>query len=124
MNNTALFRRGVVLPLNDQAEENLRCNHIDKSAEVRYLPIQSEELFNDLCSQGLFHEINRRCGSFITDKESELVEAALIPSLLVSVDFILQKGIVEEENVSNFLKDLRYLTTQAYDLNRPLIFVL
>jgi hypothetical protein len=68
MQNSALFRRGVVLPLNEEAEEGLRYNDVNESTQAEYLEI-SRDLFSNLWEIGLFDEINRRCGSLIDDYE-------------------------------------------------------
>jgi hypothetical protein len=63
MQNSELFRRGVVVPLDDRAEESLRCNNVNTTTQVQYLPITNDSLFEGLWKSGLFHEIYKRCGT-------------------------------------------------------------
>ncbi len=42
MQNTELYRRGVVLPLDNDAEEALRSNEVDEATNMRLLEIADE----------------------------------------------------------------------------------
>jgi hypothetical protein len=124
MQNSELFRRGVVLPLDDRAEDGLRFNDVDPSMQVQHLPIISEVLFEALWRIGLFHQINNRCATLIDDYEEAVVEPHGTSSLasLVSAVGIPTEGVPPD--VNSFLDDLHDLANRASSLKRPLFFVL
>ena len=57
MQNSELFRRGIVVPLNKEAELALIKNQVDSSIEVKYYLFPDQQLFDSFWENGLF-EIN------------------------------------------------------------------
>jgi hypothetical protein len=124
MQNSELFRRGVVLPLDERAEEDLRCNSVNSTTHAQYLPIRSDTLFEKLWEGGFFHEINKWCGTLIDDHEEEFIEASSLPRLIAALDAIAERASGTQSDVQGFLVELRQITIYASRLNRPLLFVL
>jgi len=122
MQNAELYRRGIVLPLNHNAEECLRANNVNASIHVRFLPISDDELFRVLCQLNLFNKINARCGTLVDDFEEEWIDASNTKKLLELVDSFAV--VSHNPNIINFLADLKLLAGQADALSRPLLFVL
>jgi len=122
MQNSALFRRGIVLPLNDRAEEALRSNDVEKNTIVQHLPIPDDAFFEKLWKIGIFHEINQRCGSLIDDYEEEFIEVTRIPSLTEAIEKV--SGETTQADLKAFLTELHKLTTTASAIKRPVLFLL
>jgi len=76
MQNSELFRRGVVLPFNEEAEELLKINEVEETTSVRYLEIEDEEGFENLWAVGIFQKINERVNGMIDDYEEHFLEAS------------------------------------------------
>jgi len=119
-----LFRRGIVLPLDEVAEASVRAYVVSETTSVRYLKIPSEELFETLWRLGLFREINARCGTLLDDYEEEMVEPARLGAILLAIDSVAKSGVARQPSVVNFLGQMRALVQEASDLSRPLLFVL
>jgi hypothetical protein len=124
MQNSELFRRGVVVPLDDRAEESLRCNNVNTTTQVQYLPITNDSLFEGLWKSGLFHEIYKRCGTLIDDYEEAFVETSGMPGLTAAVEAVAEKEYGTQPDVYSFLVALHKLTTHASGIERPVLFVL
>ena len=124
MQNTELYRRGVVLPLDNDAEEALRSNEVDEATNVRLLEIADEVQFEALWRLGLFKEINARCATMIDDYEQEIVEAASVERILAAIDAVARDAVIKHPEMAEFLEDLRDLARQAALSSRPLLFVL
>lgn len=123
MQNAELYRRGVVLPLDDDAEEALRSNDVDETTSVRHLKIADAGAFEALWRLGLFREINARCVTLLDDYEEEMVDAASAAGIIAAVDAVARDAD-EHPEMANFLEDLRDLARQASRSSRPLLFVL
>lgn len=122
MQNSELYRRGVVCPLDQIAEEQLRHNDVDLTTRVRVVEIPDNPTFSALWHLGLFSEINARCGTRIDDYEEEWVEASAIAEIVASLDSVI--GSVPDPEVSELLAAFRSLACEAEVSSRPLLFVL
>jgi hypothetical protein len=124
MQNAELYRRGIVLPLDEDAEECLRANDVDTTTNVRVLAIPSEEMVDSLWRLGLFREINSRCATLLDDYEEEVVEASSVGAILGAVDSVARHVDAREPEMLEFLEGIRDLVRKACALSRPLLFVL
>lgn len=124
MQVTKLYRRGVVLPLDDDAEEGLRANDIERYTNVRVLEIADQVQFDDLWRLGLFHEINAQCGTIIDDYEEEIVDATQVKNVIVAIDRVRRKALAKDPEIASFLEQLRDLAGQAWLSSSPLLFML
>jgi hypothetical protein len=124
MQNAELYRRGVVLPLDRDAEESLRSNDVSQDTNVRLLKIAGAGGFEALWRLGLFREINARCSTLLDDFEEEIVDAASAEGIIDAVDSVTRDAAAQHPEVVVFLEGLRDLARQASTSSRPLLFVL
>jgi hypothetical protein len=71
LQNSELYRRGIVCPLTAEVEGLLRCSQGDLHCQVQLLSIDTEEFFESIWELGLFEEINQQTGALIDDYEEE-----------------------------------------------------
>ena len=124
MQNSALFRRGVVLPLDSEAENLLRVNDVNESAAVRYLEIPDQSSFETLWALGLFQAINAKAGSMIDDYEEEFIETASIGHVLQAVNDVRSRAEPLNPETQSFLAQLSDLVQESEKLKLPILFVL
>jgi len=124
MQNSELYRRGVVLPATEEAEEKLRINDVDQQTPVEYLQIKDELLFELLWELQLFETINARTGSLIDDYEEEFIEPEDVGRIREAVDEILLKEGAQCSEIRSFLRELSRLAAKAERSQRALLFVL
>lgn len=124
MQNSELFRRGVVLPLDSEAEERLRVNDVNESVAVQYLEIPDQPFFETLWALGLFQNINAKSGSMIDDYEEEFIEAAAITHVLQAVDEVRARAESPSIETLSFLNQLSSLAQESKKIKRPILFVL
>lgn len=124
MQVSELYRRGIVLPLDDCAVESLRRYEVDDQTRVKYVPIHTDALFLELWNLGLFKEINARCGTLIDDYEEEFLNPPQLASALAVIESIQKKSTSSNLRVNDFLKELDSVARKAYSTSRPLLFVL
>ena len=124
MQNSELYRRGIVLALDEAAEDCLRSNDVNETTCVRLVEIPSDELFLDLWKLDLFDEINRRCQTTIGDYEQEIVENSSVEQVLVAIDAVVPNVDACRWKVLDFLAKLRTLVQESMELSRPILFVL
>jgi hypothetical protein len=123
MQPSELFRRGIVVPLDEEAEKGLREYQVQDDINVHLLKIPDQELFESLWRIGLFRAINQRCGTLVDDYEEELVEPGSLPGILVAIDAVSDRGVTDA-TVLEFLAKLRALVREAVAMSRPVLFVL
>lgn len=121
MQNTELFRRGVVLPLNDAAEELLRVNDVSEDTPVLYIEIAEESFFEELWSIGIFRRINEKTNGLIDDYEEHFVDS--LESIIAATNETISEEILSSES-RKFLLALSSLAAEAKTLNRSVLFVL
>ena len=124
MQTSEIFRRGVVLPLTDDAESHLRANDVSEGMSVRYLEIADQILFEALWASGVFQRINERAGILIDDYEEEFVEKDALPEIRHAVDEVRSSAVPLNSRVQGFLETLSGLVAEAQRMERPMLFVL
>lgn len=122
MQCTELFRRGIVMPLTDEALEEIEANDVSEATAVRYVAIRADGLFESLWSRGLFADINQRCNVCLDDYEEDWIDSADLKHVLAAVDAQLSK--YSSPPVTQFLVDLKRLVMEAIASKSPLLFVL
>lgn len=122
MQPSALYRRGVVLPLTTEAVEAFRSSEVEEATPVRHLSISDDGAFTLFWQAGIFAEINARCDSLIDDYEDEEVDRAKIPRLIEAVEGVAHRS--SDARVLEFCRELLRLGEQAAALDRPLFFIL
>ena len=120
MQPSALWRRGVVVPLTAEAERAIERWDVDRTTAVRFLAIDDAGQFERLWEYGVFRVINRACASIIDDYEEERLSCAVLPKAIAAVSDL---GITEPD-VRTWTFQLRELLREAIDLERSVFFVL
>ena len=123
MQNSELFRRGVVLPLNEEAEELLKINEVEETTSVRYLDIEDEKGFENLWAVGIFQKINERVNGMIDDYEEHFVEASKMSGVMAAIDDVRGANKLSND-VESFMGSLVSMASEASSIERPLLFVL
>ena len=123
MQNSELFRRGVVLPLNEEAEELLKINEVEETTSVRYLEIEDEKGFENLWAVGIFQKINERVNGMIDDYEEHFVEASKMSGVMAAIDDVRGANKLSND-VESFMGSLVSMALEASSIERPLLFVL
>lgn len=121
MQPSALYRMGVVMPLDDDAEAQLRACDVEESAPVRAVSL-GDEVFSTLWIAGFFRDVNERCSGLIDEYEDEIIEPTQLAGVVAAVDDVLRRDWLPDERA--FLRDLRELAFCARNDHRPLMFVL
>ncbi|MEQ9424573.1 MAG: hypothetical protein RJQ09_09160 [Cyclobacteriaceae bacterium] len=123
MQNSELYRRGIVVPLTEASQMALKNNVVERGLEVEFCELPSEEIFLGLWDKGLFETINAQLGSMLDDYEEEIIENKKVPMLRTilkkfekssEIDFIERKIVLE----------IIRLCDVAIKLNRSLFFIL
>lgn len=122
MQNSEIYRQGIVLPLDTQAMERLRDNDVDLSTHIRVLKVPSNKVFANLLQLKLFEEINKRCTAIIDEYEEEWIDASAVTGIAEAIDAI--ERIVCDPDTARFLSELRTMASDAGKMHRPLLFVL
>ena len=123
MQNSELFRRGIVVPLDKKAHMALLSNNVDEATNIEFFEFPNDEVFERLWAKGLFENINTELGSMINDYELEIVESPKV---------VVLRGIVERfRNESPLDADeecvitaLEKLSAIAIKIASPVFFVL
>lgn len=122
MQNSALYRQGVVVPLDEAAEDCLRRNNADASTNVQFVEVPSCEVFAEVWRLELFAKINARCTTLIDEYEEEWVDPSAAAEVLVEIDSVSDS--THDTATLNFLRELRELVSTARSVSRPMLFVL
>src|SRR5438046_2876188 len=106
MQNSELFRRGIVLPLTAAALADLQENTVAEDSPVECIRIdegapQSDEEFYHLCEAGVFRTINTACSGLIDDYEEYQLEANQVS--VAAASLIRQFGNSKDPIVSSFV---------------------
>jgi hypothetical protein len=120
MQPSELWRRGVVMPLSTGVIERIAAWNVDESVEVDFLPIDDESLFQQLCSIGLFLEINDACSTLIDDYESEWLPPEQFPAAAKVICRLQRQN--SNARVGQFLNQLSNMIDRATVRQMPLYF--
>lgn len=123
MQNSELYRRGFVVPLNKEAELLLRNNNVSEETNVDFFEIPTEESFENLWEKGLFERINNSLGTMIDDYEEEIIENDKLDILIETVEEFInsQKTKIIEANV---ISELIRLCNVALKNRVPIFIIL
>ncbi|MDN5199900.1 hypothetical protein QQ008_00965 [Fulvivirgaceae bacterium BMA10] len=123
MQNSEIYRRGFVVPLNEEAEQSILENNVRNSTKVDYFELPNEEVFESLWEKGLFELINTQLGAIIDDYEEERIESQKVNEL--------KKILMAFENDNEFdplekkvVLELKRLCDIAIKINSSVFFIL
>jgi hypothetical protein len=116
------FRRGIVFPLDDQAEAEVRRWQASDASRFRFLAIKSDADFYAIWRTGMFSALNKACASVIDDYEEEILE----PDVLGRAVAVLSKEFASlpAGELRQFRDNLLALIIEAGEKSRPVVFVL
>ena len=123
MQLSQLFRRGIVIPLDQDAEDCLRAGNVEETTNVRFLPLDVDTFFT-MWRYGLFDEINSRCKAMIDDYEDDLIEPTLLKEASAGIAAIAKLPEARRPENAIFLADIAALVDEARETSRPVVFVL
>jgi len=111
MQNSELYRRGFVVPLDHEALGAMLGNCVDGGVNVSFFEISNEIVFEGVWRSGFFAEINKQLGLMIDDYEEEWIEYEKLQDALKVVHKFKNEfcGNLEEVKVINGLE--RAITT-------------
>jgi hypothetical protein len=120
MQNSRLYRRGIVLPRSAQAVEDIRLNDVSPETPIALCKFSSDDEFYSIWETGIFKKINDACDSIIDDYEGEEVAPEKIKAMQTIVICFLQKSCPEHRK---FLESFSELCTEALAAKMPLFFI-
>lgn len=120
MQLSQFFRRGVVRPLDDVAEQQLAAFRIDTPVRVEWLPIRNDHEFARIWEVGVLQRINEACGVDLSDYEEVELSANRIESALRVVRY--HAG--HRDSIGPFIQSLDGLLSDALATIKNVYFVL
>ena len=81
MQNSEIYRRGFVVPLNEEAERALLANDVTYGTVVDFYELPNDRVFESLWAIGFFDEINAQLGAMLDDYEEGEIKNAQIRAL-------------------------------------------
>ena len=121
MQNSELYRRGMVVPLSQDALGAIRSSTVSESTSVAVASLATESDFEWLWAKGFFAEINDRTGALLETIEDEIgVEHVVDVRGRYSVQSI--RGL--PASVSTFLGSVADACRGAIDREMPVFFIL
>lgn len=118
----AVFRRGIVVAENDNAEAVLSNWFIDESILVKYLSID-DVLFEKIYETKLFSQINSQCDSHIDDYEEDSIDFINVVIIENLVSQLLQTKTIDKD-VKIFFRNFLELLDYANKNKRQIFFIL
>lgn len=73
MQNSEIYRRGFVVPLNEDAEQALIANDVTYNTAVDFYEFPNNGVFESVWETGLFDEINAQLGTMLDDYEEDVI---------------------------------------------------
>ena len=123
MQNSELYRRGFVVPLDHNAETALNNNNVNHTTSVDFFEISDNSVFEELFEKRFFEFINLKLGSMIDDYEEERIDYKKISSLKdVLREFIANNMLNSEEQ--KVVNALIKLCNVALEKRTSLFFIL
>jgi len=123
MQNSELYRRGFVVPLNEEAQYALMNNNVDEETEVSFFEIPNDQVFDSLWVKGFFEKINTELGLMIDDYEEEIVENIEISKLREVVRKFKNEKKLDYEEIK-VVTALEELSTIAIARKSKIFFIM
>ena len=123
MQNSELYRRGMVVPLSQDALGAIRSSTVSEGTSVAVASLATESDFEWLWAKGFFAEINDRTGALLDDyEEDEIGVEHVVDVLRVATQFQSIRGL--PPSVSTFLGNVADACRGAIDREMPVFFIL
>ena len=120
MQLSQLFRRGIVLPLDDDSARQLSEFAVHSPVRVEWLPILGDEQFTEIWETGVLQRINQNCGTSISDYEETVIPTSKIQYAIKAI----RSASETNASASQFFGLLDLLLSDAMVMNRSVYFVL
>lgn len=122
MQLTELFRRGIVMPLNELSKVQLSSWNFGSICRVQFIPLNDDMNYLPIWDSQLFQKINEVCGTNIDDYEEECLTQNMIKDLLV----LLNSFILETTNVTakQFASELKNMAEDALKIGSDIYIIL
>lgn len=122
MQTSELYRRGIVLPLTDEAESALRQNNVTETTDVECLDLATDKYFYMVWP--VFQQVNHLCETIFDDYEETLVEGDTINCMIQAIkSYRLERDAEKEQDESAFLEKLEAMLQRAIALKKPVVAV-
>ena len=121
MQNSELYRQGVVLPLSDEAAHDLRHQRASEATSVEWIEFIDDQ-FSILWVHGVFKAINEACSTLIDEYEEDWVPHARMADFQRSISELLRKRTWSPKNLE-LLEKLAKLAEKAESTQRDILFV-
>jgi hypothetical protein len=122
MQNSELFRRGFVVPLNQEAEKDLRDGNVYDNTTVEFVEL-SDDVFYSLWHIDFFKHVSEKTSTNMDDYEEDVVENRFIGKLQeVILDFKAKFKNDSQESI--ILNELYKITVTATNNAAAVFFIL
>ncbi|QDU51748.1 hypothetical protein [Gimesia panareensis] len=122
MQLSACYRRGILSPRNQEAENQLRSWNIEHPILVEFISLNNDTDFDSLWDLRVFQKINGLCNSMIDDYEEEIIEPDKLHLIVELIDTEFQN--VRSVSLQNFFEAFRELMLNAINNQKPVFFIL
>ena len=124
MQNSAIYRRGVVVPLSESATHALMENNVTLSTPVEFYRFPDDgEVFHEFWAEGIFRAINLNIGALLDDYEEETIEAFQI-NVLKEVMIRFQETVRMSCQAKSAVNRIIGLCNIALEHTSPMFFIL
>jgi hypothetical protein len=117
---SALYRRGVVRPLDEIAETQLRRSLVASPIRCEWLAIVDSGQFTEIWQSGVFLRIAEACATEIAEYEEVILESHMLST---AID-VLSSMAVASHDAKQFVAALNSLMIAAAADEMPVLFVL
>ncbi|QDT28902.1 hypothetical protein Enr10x_42490 [Gimesia panareensis] len=122
MQLSACYRRGILSPRNQEAENQLRSWNITHPILVEFISLNNDTDFDSLWDLRVFQKINGLCDSMIDDYEEELIDPDKLHLIVELIDKEFQN--VRSVSLQNLFEAFRELLLNAINNQKPVFFIL
>ena len=124
MQNSELYRRGVVLPMSNAALNALRESNVTEETEVKFAEIQEQEDFEWLWEKGFFSDISQVTQSLLDDYEETEIDYIHTEAIIRMIHLLDRKSKSIPRAVESFCKQLSKLLELNRQQKSPIFFIL
>ncbi len=117
------FRRGVVVPADDDAATAFENGDVADDVQVRFVEISGQAEFEKIWKTGFFSELNAQTGCLIDDYEEECVPADKVQVVSTTALEFDKRGAGGSVG-RRFFREVTALSKFAQENGRPMYFVL
>lgn len=122
MQNSELFRRAIVVPLDNAAAKALTQGEVDSKTRVHVVSFASDEEFEKVLETGIFDTINEIADSLIGDYEEDAIDPSMLPEVARAVELQLQRKNPTRTQ-RRLLFEFLEATHRAQRANQPMFFI-